>query len=139
MIIDNICILHCLHWVQRENRKGYLFRGLYRSYTASLHKGTNRHTSKILCAANILCCESQKTRIHYVHCLQEKIEKATFCKDYVYCPQPVYHNCLQVGTITYLMITDNTLSAATILCCASQKTWVHSVNCLQEKIEKAIF
>ena len=25
-----------------------------------------------------------------MHCLQEKIEKATFCKDYVRCQQPIY-------------------------------------------------
>ena len=44
--------------------------------------------------------------IHYVHCLQEIIEKATICKDYGRCLLPVYI-MLQVGTITFLTIPDN--------------------------------
>ena len=96
MITAIICILHCLHWEQRENRKGYVFRRLYTSYTAYLHKGTNRHTSKTLSAANVLCCAPQKTWVHCVHCVQKKIEKATCFKDHVHCLQPFYI-ILQVG------------------------------------------
>ena len=50
---------------------------------------------KVLSAANILCCASQKTWIHYVHCLQEKIEKATFGKEF--------------GKITFLSYTLKSL------------------------------
>ena len=114
MITDNICIVHCLHWVQRENRKCYVFRGLYTPHTADLHKGTNPHTSKILseanitCAANILRWASQKTWVHRVHCLQEKIERPPVVKT-MYIVYKRINIMLQVGTITYLMITDNNL------------------------------
>ena len=43
--------------------------------------------------------------VHCIHWLQEKIEKVTFCKDFVHCLQPIYI-MLQFGTVSYLMITD---------------------------------
>ena len=46
-------------------------------------------------------------KVHCIHCLQEKIENATFCKDYLHCLQPI---CIMLqcnGTITYLMTADN--------------------------------
>ena len=40
--------------------------------------------------------------------IKANLEEAFFCKDNVHCLQPIYI-MLQVVTITYLMITDNTL------------------------------
>ena len=69
MITDNICILHLelsaytAHSGYKGKIRGDAFSGIYTSYTAYPHKGTNRHIQKILPAAN-LCCVSQKSRVH---------------------------------------------------------------------------
>ena len=54
-ITDNILILDleiCLYWVQEKIKKGHASKRLYTSYTAYLHKGTNRPSPQILSAAN---------------------------------------------------------------------------------------
>ena len=108
MILDNMLIQHLeisaytAYTGYKGNRGEHVFRGLFTPYTPYLPKVINRHTPKILSAANIFCCGTQKRWIHCVHCLQEKAEKATFCKDYVHCIQFIY-TMLKVGTSAYTL------------------------------------
>ena len=74
MITDNTLLLH-LKISYFTVCKGKLEERQYTSYTAYLHKGTNRHRPKVLSEVNILYCASQEKWLHCALCLQEKIKK----------------------------------------------------------------